>query len=218
MVKAFCSLFFVLACVSLAFSQNTEEITFTTYYPSPYGSYKELDTNRLRIGNPSNPVSADGVVRFNPINLTGACNEGEIYYDNVAHSFKYCDNNGAWKNLGGGRLKVIAGRRSYQGGAIFYSPGATAQDFIAVGTFPPPAVSNIIGSSFAPDSTSWGILCNASKGWQATGCNLNTAINSSTQDVDVRYIVDSSGNSGCETDNEEYDAGGQIYVVCAKIE
>lgn len=40
-------LFIPLAC----FSQNTESLTITTYYPSPYGSYVELRAKRMAIGD-----------------------------------------------------------------------------------------------------------------------------------------------------------------------
>jgi hypothetical protein len=55
-------------------SAQTESITFTTYYPSPYGVYKNL-----RIY----PSSGTG--------LGGTCsNEGEMYYDQTARSLFIC--------------------------------------------------------------------------------------------------------------------------------
>jgi hypothetical protein len=55
-------------------SAQTESITFTTYYPSPYGVYKNL-----RIY----PSSGTG--------LGGACsNEGEMYYDQTTHNLYIC--------------------------------------------------------------------------------------------------------------------------------
>ena len=48
-------LLFVFALVSLVFvsyclqSSFAEDITITTYYPSPYGSYNELATNKLAV-------------------------------------------------------------------------------------------------------------------------------------------------------------------------
>ena len=41
------SLFFILGLFSLSFS---EDITITTYYPSPYGSYAEIRAQRMAIG------------------------------------------------------------------------------------------------------------------------------------------------------------------------
>ena len=43
------TLFFVLILSSLIFA--AEELVITTYYPSPYGSYKELRAQRMAIGN-----------------------------------------------------------------------------------------------------------------------------------------------------------------------
>lgn len=43
-------LFFIFTAYSFAFSQG-ETITITTYYPSPYGSYRELRAQRMAIGD-----------------------------------------------------------------------------------------------------------------------------------------------------------------------
>jgi hypothetical protein len=42
------ALFFILGLFSLSFSD--EQLTITTYYPSPYGSYQELTSYRMKIG------------------------------------------------------------------------------------------------------------------------------------------------------------------------
>ena len=42
------TLFFTLALFSFVFSE--ESMTITTYYPSPYGSYRELTSYRMKIG------------------------------------------------------------------------------------------------------------------------------------------------------------------------
>ncbi|MFA6357786.1 MAG: hypothetical protein WCY09_03860 [Candidatus Omnitrophota bacterium] len=36
-----------------------EEITITSYYPSPYGLYNELETNRLAVGDTNNNGTLD---------------------------------------------------------------------------------------------------------------------------------------------------------------
>ncbi len=41
-------LFFILNIFSISFADN---LTITTYYPSPYGSYNELSAKRMKIGN-----------------------------------------------------------------------------------------------------------------------------------------------------------------------
>jgi len=41
-------LFFIFGLFSLGFSQET--MTITTYYPSPYGNYRELTAHKLKIG------------------------------------------------------------------------------------------------------------------------------------------------------------------------
>jgi hypothetical protein len=95
----------LIACLVFLFSYNflsaDESLTITTYYPSPYGSYNELSANKLIIGGFVSSVSANGVAHFIPVDLSGACNEGEIYYDFSEHNFKYCDNSHSWKTFGG---------------------------------------------------------------------------------------------------------------------
>jgi len=67
-------LFFVLVLFFPAFADE-ETFTITTYYPSPYGSYNELQLY------PHTPA-------------TTACNssqnEGFMYYDSVEHAMKVC--------------------------------------------------------------------------------------------------------------------------------
>ena len=43
--------FFILLCLIFSSSFAEESITITTYYPSPYGSYRELRSKRLAIGD-----------------------------------------------------------------------------------------------------------------------------------------------------------------------
>lgn len=58
--------------VSLLFAQSQESLTITTYYPSPYGVYKEM---RLF---PSSPSACN------------ADNEGAMYYDENLHMTLVC--------------------------------------------------------------------------------------------------------------------------------
>ncbi len=46
----------IVFCVSPVFA---EEITITTYYPSPYGSYSQLQTNTLGVGDNNDSLSLD---------------------------------------------------------------------------------------------------------------------------------------------------------------
>lgn len=61
-----------------------EEITLTTYYPSPYGVYSEM---RLYP---------------KPESQATACSqdqEGLLFYDKDSHALKVCGKNGKWQNL-----------------------------------------------------------------------------------------------------------------------
>jgi hypothetical protein len=55
------AVFFVLILFTLSFSQQSERITITTYYPSPYGSYRELTVSEsLRLETDSRNPAIDG--------------------------------------------------------------------------------------------------------------------------------------------------------------
>ncbi len=86
--------------IGFPFLLLAEDLTITTYYPSPYGSYNELTSNRLSI-NITDAASNDGVIRFNPVDIASDGNEGEIYYDSSEHKFKYMNNTAGWKPLSG---------------------------------------------------------------------------------------------------------------------
>ena len=64
------SIFFSLNCLALSFAQNQEQLTITTYYPSPSGSYNELDVakwlklNRTGPATPVPPFYSTGELRF----------------------------------------------------------------------------------------------------------------------------------------------------------
>jgi len=98
MKKIYLILFLLVFFSGLAFS---EDLTITTYYPSPHGSYNELSANRLSI-NTDSVASNNGVIRFNPVDIASDGNEGELYYDSSEHRFKYRDNTTGWKNIIGG--------------------------------------------------------------------------------------------------------------------
>ena len=82
------TLFFILGLFTLSFSQ--EQITITTYYPSPYGSYNELQLF------PHNPA----VTNCNTANA-----QGTLYYDSITRSVQVCTFDGTsyfWTAIGGG--------------------------------------------------------------------------------------------------------------------
>ncbi|MCX5708752.1 MAG: hypothetical protein NTY14_07300 [Candidatus Omnitrophica bacterium] len=78
--------FFVLpiSCICFAQSNTTETLTITTYYPSPYGVYRNLKLN------PTDAVPADS-----------ALSRGVMYYNNSTDSLQIYTNSG-WVNLTGG--------------------------------------------------------------------------------------------------------------------
>ena len=51
-------LVFIPASIYLKTAFSEETLTVTTYYPSPYGSYNQLNTNYLQYGLISSPPAA----------------------------------------------------------------------------------------------------------------------------------------------------------------
>jgi len=89
-------LFFAFMFYSAAFA---EDITLTTYYPAPFGVYRELETRRLVIGDDDMPT-VDGVVNFAGLPFIPAWNDpGALYYDGINNRFMYYDGSG-WEQLG----------------------------------------------------------------------------------------------------------------------
>ena len=94
-----------------------EDITITTYYPSPYGSYNELATNRLAVGDTNGNGSLDaadqpnrdGDIRLksqagNPASWS-AGTIGQFAYSSAQDSL-YHYNGTAWAASGGGGCYV----------------------------------------------------------------------------------------------------------------
>lgn len=102
---------FIFGLFNLCFAAE-ESITITTYYPSPYGSYNELATNRLAVGdtNGSGGLDAadqpnrDGDIRLKP--QTGdpaswpAGTRGQFAYSSTQDSM-YHHNGSVWVASGG---------------------------------------------------------------------------------------------------------------------
>jgi len=78
-LKVISIVLFFISLFPLAFSQaqTTDSIRFVTYYPSPYGSYRELRTKRMAIGNT--------YIQYNdtcwPESFNSPCTNNQIYTD-----------------------------------------------------------------------------------------------------------------------------------------
>lgn len=104
---------FILIFVVATFYNPTfagEEITLSTYYPSPYGEYIEMQVKRSLIVGEFSPSEKkegevwvkEGII-FNPLEYVPECNtdcQGKMYYNNIDDKFYYCSSTG-WKKLGG---------------------------------------------------------------------------------------------------------------------
>jgi len=100
--------------VSPCFAQET--YTITTYYPSPYGSYNQLQTNRLAVGDTNNSGGLDagdqpnnnGDIRLKahtsaPPAETGVV--GEVAY--ASDGYLYVHNGSTWVAQAGGSGGVL---------------------------------------------------------------------------------------------------------------
>jgi len=90
---------FFLGLVTCVYSQQ-ENVTITTYYPSPSGSYKDLDViNKLRVG----PFSMFGAAASNPGSLVlSGSSAGLFMVDRTLATYPGgAGNSFAWYNSGG---------------------------------------------------------------------------------------------------------------------
>ncbi|MBN2482959.1 MAG: hypothetical protein JXD21_01995 [Candidatus Omnitrophica bacterium] len=95
LIKVLVCIFLVICGYSAYLHAQTEEITLTTFYPSPYGVYQIVRFfPSLYPGPGSGPVVPCGGV------TCGACqNNGEVFYD-AGHQLFVCVN-GAWRMIAG---------------------------------------------------------------------------------------------------------------------
>jgi len=116
-------------CVSSGFAE--ESLTISTYYPSPYGSYNELQTNRLAVGDTNGDGSlgatdqppADGQlytarsVIYKPLGSLPATNTraGELAYLSSDDSL-YLNNGAIWVKQGAGGGCYVSYNNSCLGG------------------------------------------------------------------------------------------------------
>lgn len=107
----------IIALVSIVLAAD-ESITLTTFYPSPFGSYDKLQTNRLAVGDTNNDgqmseldqPNRNGDIRLTPQSGDPANwvrgEEGQVAYsstnDNLYHS-----NGSSWVAQAGGGTTVI---------------------------------------------------------------------------------------------------------------
>jgi hypothetical protein len=55
-----CCVLILFAVLCIGVASMAEEITLTTYYPAPYGSYEELQAIRLAVGSTASMPAGDG--------------------------------------------------------------------------------------------------------------------------------------------------------------
>lgn len=105
-------LFLLVFCFTTPFLAFADEsITITTYYPSPYGSYDQLSTNKLVVGSSvaSDQPKNNGSIRLMPQGDPATWSPGqpgEFAYSSSKDDL-YHYNGSAWVAAGGGGAPVI---------------------------------------------------------------------------------------------------------------
>jgi hypothetical protein len=165
------SFLLLFCCLSFA----AEEITLSTYYPAPYGTYDELQAYRLSVGD----TNTDGILDANDMPTqdgqiytarsiilkpqTGALSspvKGELVYNNSDNSL-YLYDGSSWVQQGGGSSGgcytnygsstcASGWTRVVSGYTTFYYIGGTASMQLACSSIPHlgvPATYHSFGSS-----------------------------------------------------------------------
>lgn len=83
-------------------SQTPEQITITTYYPAPYGIYRELVSRRFVVGDDTMPT-VDAIINFQGLGGNPAwSDDGALYYNTPNHEFRFFNaGTSNWEGLGG---------------------------------------------------------------------------------------------------------------------
>ena len=109
--KSFWGGLIILTCAMSPFVY-AGKMELTTYYPSPFGEYSVLATNKLTVGTvaPAGGTNIPGFITMvgqvgNPTASTSPTDAslpaGSFFYDTTdTGQFKYKDNNGAWQRMG----------------------------------------------------------------------------------------------------------------------
>ncbi|MCX5709580.1 MAG: hypothetical protein NT088_02480 [Candidatus Omnitrophica bacterium] len=149
---------------SLCHAEQPEEIVFTTYYPSPYGNYNELQTNKLAVGdtNGDGKVDASDVPPANgqiyaarsmilrPQGLPATdVREGELVYNNADKAL-YLYNGASWVKqgvAGGGGCYVSYSGSCLTGFVDKGSAGSYGACLYACWTSRPPGAGCVSGGT-----------------------------------------------------------------------
>ena len=148
-----CLICLIMLVPFLLFAQE-EQLTITTYYPSPYGSYNELHTSQMAIGlnyqkttPPANSLIVEGDVgigttgpqadlevnntlRLNPTTAPNHTVEGSLYYDSFSKKVKYHNGSG-WQPMGGLSKVYDSGwvTKTLSGGRTNFTTGQDLPDY-----------------------------------------------------------------------------------------
>ena len=116
MQKSIFLVIFVFALFNLCFAAD-ESITITTYYPSPYGEYNQLGSNKLAVGDANGNGTLDAADQPNrdgDIRLKAQSGDPAIWPSGTQGQFAYSSmndtlyhhNGSTWVASGGGGYTV----------------------------------------------------------------------------------------------------------------
>ncbi|MBU0547674.1 MAG: hypothetical protein KJ710_05490 [Candidatus Omnitrophica bacterium] len=191
MVRLSRNIFLVLSVLVLFASfALAEEITITTYYPSPYGSYNELQLY---------PHST-------PTATCDAAHKGTMYYDSDDSQIKVCDGAGTWSSLSG--FWAASGNNIYNtnsGNVGIGTMNATSK--LQIGTNP-----EDIWGDFVVSNANGGI----SVGVGASNAWINSIKNMS---ISGAMTIENGGNVGIGTSSPsgKLDVAGTIYATLGTV-
>lgn len=188
----FIFLFFILtvSIVLPAFSQQ-ETITITTYYPAPFGVYRQLRLFPVADNAPADPND--------PFPCT-ANDEGAIYYDASTNSIKVCSvddlGNPAWGSSGLWRL-------GGSGDKHYLYPNRTNWN-VGIGTATPLGKLTVMGGAFKIANTNTIIPG-----------SMYTAVSDETADYDEEFVISMHGDingDGTLDSTEHGDDRSSIFI------
>jgi hypothetical protein len=156
-----------------------ESLTITTYYPSPYGVYNELQANILRFGTGKEKEST----------VCDSTKEGQVIYDDSENKMYICNGTKWEKGMGAAGGLVFVPRQTYSVNSSYTTIDTSSY-------IPSDAVAVLIHGDLYGFRNQWNTLeCRRYFVWGDTGDKYETRITGGRPEDDNGYV--SSGQGFC---------------------